>query len=207
MSIGQRGGIPLGCTLYFLFSRVDNICLTQCNSVRPNAASISARMVFIIYLKTPPICHPIPFFQIHTWPSALFRYMSKWWTNTLELQLRKLFFTFPLPLWQRMYCIAKYHPGHEWLGFLFCPFVWVSAPSRLLYGTISWLPKVRLAGGIVTILFEKDTSSVGLIIATLILLGIGVIPLIVSTLGMIRKMYALAQESWVCETVIDEPPD
>lgn len=48
---------------------------------------------------------------------------------------------------------------------------------------------VRFAGGIITILLNNN-PSVGLIIATLILLGVGVIPLIISMLGFIRIMYA-----------------
>jgi hypothetical protein len=47
---------------------------------------------------------------------------------------------------------------------------------------------VRLAGGIVVILLETNPSSTGLIIATYILLGVGVIPLIISSLGLVRIM-------------------
>lgn len=48
---------------------------------------------------------------------------------------------------------------------------------------------VRLAGGIVTILAEKQPETTGLWIAALILLNVGVVPLIVASLGMTRLMY------------------
>jgi hypothetical protein len=47
---------------------------------------------------------------------------------------------------------------------------------------------VRLAGGIVVILLENNPSSTGLVIATYVLLGVGVVPLIISSLGLVRKM-------------------
>ncbi|KAM0550270.1 hypothetical protein ACHAPJ_008940 [Fusarium lateritium] len=45
---------------------------------------------------------------------------------------------------------------------------------------------VRLAGGILAILRQSDPSSIGLIIATTVLLNVGVIPLMISMLGFIR---------------------
>ncbi|KAM3500395.1 hypothetical protein MY10362_006433 [Beauveria mimosiformis] len=45
---------------------------------------------------------------------------------------------------------------------------------------------VRLAGGIVTIIAEKQPSNTGLWIAALILLNVGVVPLIVANLGLTR---------------------
>ena len=56
---------------------------------------------------------------------------------------------------------------------------------------MAWIPLlpfslIRFAGGIVVILLQNDPSSVGLIIATVILLGVGVVPLIVSTIGFLR---------------------
>ncbi|KAJ6780935.1 hypothetical protein PWT90_09183 [Aphanocladium album] len=56
---------------------------------------------------------------------------------------------------------------------------------------MAWWPLIpfslfRLAGGIVTILAEKKTGSEGLWIAALILLNVGVVPLIVASLGMTR---------------------
>lgn len=55
---------------------------------------------------------------------------------------------------------------------------------------MAWWPMVpltlmRLAGGIITIVFEKR-PSIGLYIAAIILLNVGAIPLIVATLGQIR---------------------
>lgn len=47
------------------------------------------------------------------------------------------------------------------------------------------LSLIRLAGGIVTIVFEKK-PSIGLFIAALVLLNVGAIPLLVATLGQIR---------------------
>lgn len=50
---------------------------------------------------------------------------------------------------------------------------------------------VRLAGGPIIIAMEKDRENIGLFIAALILLNVGVIPLIVADLGMTRIMYVL----------------
>jgi len=47
---------------------------------------------------------------------------------------------------------------------------------------------VRLAGGPVVLALENDTTSLGLIIAALILLNVGLIPLLVTTFGIIRLM-------------------
>lgn len=47
---------------------------------------------------------------------------------------------------------------------------------------------MRLAGGPITIALEKYQKSVGLGTAAAILLNVGTIPLIVSTLGMTRIM-------------------
>lgn len=47
---------------------------------------------------------------------------------------------------------------------------------------------VRLAGGILVILFENNPKSNGLLIATLILLNVGVFPCIAATIGLINIM-------------------
>ncbi|KAF4951378.1 hypothetical protein FGADI_7576 [Fusarium gaditjirri] len=44
----------------------------------------------------------------------------------------------------------------------------------------------RLAGGILTILRQSDPTSIGLIIATTVLLNVGLIPLMISMVGFIR---------------------
>ncbi|KAF5723456.1 hypothetical protein FMUND_1780 [Fusarium mundagurra] len=44
----------------------------------------------------------------------------------------------------------------------------------------------RLAGGILTILRQSDPTSIGLIIATTVLLNVGLIPLMISLVGFIR---------------------
>lgn len=47
---------------------------------------------------------------------------------------------------------------------------------------------VRLAGGVVVILYENQRSSNGLLIATLILLNVGVFPCIAATIGLLNTM-------------------
>jgi hypothetical protein len=49
---------------------------------------------------------------------------------------------------------------------------------------------VRVASGVVTILYERKPADVGILIAAIILLGVGVMPLIAVTIGMLRIMYA-----------------
>jgi hypothetical protein len=57
-----------------------------------------------------------------------------------------------------------------------------------LMGTLT---PVRLTGGILTIIRESDPRNIGLIIATTVLLNIGLIPLLLSAVGFIRIMYVL----------------
>lgn len=45
---------------------------------------------------------------------------------------------------------------------------------------------VRLAGGPVVLALQSNDTNVGLIIAALILLNMGLIPLLIATLGIIR---------------------
>lgn len=47
---------------------------------------------------------------------------------------------------------------------------------------------VRLAGGPVVLALPSDNTRVGLVVAALILLNVGLIPLLVTTLGLIRLM-------------------
>lgn len=46
--------------------------------------------------------------------------------------------------------------------------------------------QVRLVGGIITIVLESNPSNVGLIIATTVLLNVGIIPLLLSLIGIVR---------------------
>jgi hypothetical protein len=56
-----------------------------------------------------------------------------------------------------------------------------SHPQMLMSAT------VRLAGGLVVLALQSD-ANVGLAIAALILLNVGLVPLIVVTVGLIRLM-------------------
>ncbi|KAJ2955193.1 hypothetical protein NQ176_g11414 [Zarea fungicola] len=56
---------------------------------------------------------------------------------------------------------------------------------------MAWWPLIpfslfRLAGGIVTIIAEKQPNNIGLFISAIILLNVGVVPLIVANLGLTR---------------------
>ncbi|PNY24326.1 Uncharacterized protein TCAP_05734 [Tolypocladium capitatum] len=55
-------------------------------------------------------------------------------------------------------------------------------------GKIPDMNQVRLAGGPIIIALEKNPDNLGLIIAAIILLNVGVIPLIVADLGLTRVM-------------------
>lgn len=77
-------------------------------------------------------------------------------------------------------------PRMAWVPPL--PFLLVRPPANVMYFEATDAITVRLAGGIVVILLENNPSSTGLIIATYILLGVGVIPLIISSLGLVRIM-------------------
>ncbi len=47
---------------------------------------------------------------------------------------------------------------------------------------------VRLTGGPVVLALQSDKTRIGLVIAALILLNVGLIPLLVTTVGLIRLM-------------------
>ena len=49
---------------------------------------------------------------------------------------------------------------------------------------------IRIGGGVTVILLENDPSSTGLIVATIILLGVGIIPLMLVTIGLLRIVLA-----------------
>lgn len=48
---------------------------------------------------------------------------------------------------------------------------------------------VRLVGGILVILLANQPDNVGLLAGALVCLNIGVVPLLLATLGMVRKWY------------------
>ena len=48
---------------------------------------------------------------------------------------------------------------------------------------------MRLVGGIITILAEKKKDNIGLFIAAIVLLNVGVVPLIIADLGLTRIMF------------------
>lgn len=47
---------------------------------------------------------------------------------------------------------------------------------------------MRLVGGILTIVYETKKDNIGVYIAALVMLNVGVIPLIISNLGLTRIM-------------------
>lgn len=59
---------------------------------------------------------------------------------------------------------------------------------RMAWISLTIFCAVRIAGGIILIVFENNPNNIGLTIVALIFQGTGVIPLIVSTLGMLRIM-------------------
>jgi hypothetical protein len=59
---------------------------------------------------------------------------------------------------------------------------------RVAWGVLTVFGLVRFAGGIVVILYQNDQSSIGLLIASLILLNAGVFPIIASSSGLILIM-------------------
>lgn len=59
---------------------------------------------------------------------------------------------------------------------------------RITWIVLSVYSIIRVAGGIVVTLYEKDQSSVGLLVASIILLNVGVFPIIASTSGIIMMM-------------------
>lgn len=45
---------------------------------------------------------------------------------------------------------------------------------------------VRLAGGLIVVLLNKDPTNIGLATATIVLLNVGAIPLIIAAAGFLR---------------------
>jgi hypothetical protein len=73
----------------------------------------------------------------------------------------------------------------EWRGFPLYPSRSVSLTVHIKFNCLQ-LHSSSL-GGIVVICFE-NRNSVGLIIAALVLLNVGVVPLIIESLGFLRLM-------------------
>lgn len=77
-------------------------------------------------------------------------------------------------------------PRMAWMGLtLFSAGMAFIEHCLLLHLTIL---KVRIAGGIVLILFVNNEASVSYIIASLVLQGTGVLPLLLCTIGLLRLM-------------------
>lgn len=66
----------------------------------------------------------------------------------------------------------------EWVHTSF-----LSEQAQLIYDP------VRLAGGPIIIVLEHNPQNIGLIIAALILLGVGTIPLLVADLGYVKMLW------------------
>ncbi|KAH8705236.1 hypothetical protein BGW36DRAFT_421802 [Talaromyces proteolyticus] len=64
----------------------------------------------------------------------------------------------------------------------------VKGLPRFAWYVLTLFTLVRLAGGIVVILYENNSSSTGLAIASVILLNAGVFPCIAATIGFIKIM-------------------
>ncbi|KAH7002593.1 hypothetical protein EDB80DRAFT_894600 [Ilyonectria destructans] len=62
---------------------------------------------------------------------------------------------------------------------------WKNRPRLAWYPLVTF-SIVRLVGGIITIVLESNPSNVGLIIATTVLLNVGIIPLLLSLIGIVR---------------------
>lgn len=66
---------------------------------------------------------------------------------------------------------------------------YLASPAYLLIESITDIRPVRLAGGIISIIRSSNPNDIGLIIADFVLLNVGLIPLLVSLIGIIRIMY------------------
>ncbi|KAH8887209.1 hypothetical protein GQ53DRAFT_827381 [Thozetella sp. PMI_491] len=67
---------------------------------------------------------------------------------------------------------------------------WNTGRPRMAWTPLAGFSSIRIAGGVVVILLQSNPDSLGLIIAALVLLNVGVVPLIISTLGLIRTIIA-----------------
>ncbi|KAH6898063.1 hypothetical protein B0T10DRAFT_543099 [Thelonectria olida] len=63
--------------------------------------------------------------------------------------------------------------------------VWNHGLRRAIFPLVTF-SLFRLSGGILTIILESDPRNIGLIIATTVLLNIGLVPLLLSAVGFIR---------------------
>ncbi|KAH8820643.1 hypothetical protein F5884DRAFT_56988 [Xylogone sp. PMI_703] len=68
--------------------------------------------------------------------------------------------------------------------------------SRLSWFTLTILSLVRYIGGILVIVKKSHPDNAGLTIATVVLLNVGLVPLIMSTLGMIGVVLSLNNEKY-----------
>lgn len=88
---------------------------------------------------------------------------------------------------------ARIRPRMAWWPFIpfsLCKLTPVPPPNPhpSITKKLTLVIAVRLAGGIITIIAEKQKSNTGLFIAALVILNVGVVPLIVANLGLTRLM-------------------
>jgi hypothetical protein len=87
-----------------------------------------------------------------------------------------------------IFSLATGTTGRGWRGILLSLFLSVGTTAFFLAkrydANINC--QVRLVGGIIVIALSSNPDNIGLTIGAIVLLNVGVIPLIVSTVGLIR---------------------
>jgi hypothetical protein len=88
-----------------------------------------------------------------------------------------------------MFSPATGTTGRGWRGILLSFFLSVGTTAFFLANCeddANANCQVRLAGGIIVIALSSNPDNIGLTIGAIVLLNVGVIPLIISTVGLIR---------------------
>jgi hypothetical protein len=133
--------------------------------------------------------YPSSSLQCHPLYNFFFRLQPKCGTRIQALDLLKQSSISPSSLLRYCYSSADMG-GLECPGLHFMPFPLVStitpSPKKVI-SVLTFLP-VRFVGGILFIIYTKNSSEVGWIIVALILEGAGVIPLLITLVGFIRLM-------------------
>lgn len=110
-----------------------------------------------------------------------------------SLGIADIVFYSPIPFLAAYLAFIRHgRPRMAWcllITFSCCKFHFSSPFFEEFWVTVRW--PVRLASGIVSILYENNPSSVGLLIAAIITLNVGVIPLLVCTIGFLRIISTL----------------
>ena len=138
-----------------------------------------------------PSSNPVfpPSFGLSKTKTFITEHSQSWSAHTQPLPSHKRYSMRHLSPLRSISSFAIGIRGRGWHGILSSPFLSVRSTAFFLpncqVGANDTF-QVRLVGGVIVIALSSNPNNIGLIISALVLLNVGVIPLIISAVGLIR---------------------